>query len=117
MADVFRLTNGGIVLQSSGQAVLPGASAVKNPPALQETWVWLLGQKDPLEKKGQPTPVLLPGESHEQWSLAGCSPWVSKRVTKQRNTSWLEARDVMKHLPMHRNPIPQSKELGGLNCE
>ena len=23
---------------------------VKNPPAMQETWVWSLGQKDPLEK-------------------------------------------------------------------
>ena len=23
----------------------------------------------------QPTPVLLPGESHGQRSLAGCSPW------------------------------------------
>ena len=59
----FWLTNEGIVLQSSGQAVLPGGSALKNLPALQETWVWSLSQKDPLEKKWQPTPVLLPGES------------------------------------------------------
>ena len=59
----FSLTNGRIVLQSSGQAVLPGGSGVKNLPALQETWVWSLSQKDPLEKKWQPTLVLLPGES------------------------------------------------------
>ena len=26
-------------------------------------------------RKWQPTPVLLPGESHGQRSLAGCSPW------------------------------------------
>ena len=28
-----------------------GGSAVKNPPAMQETWVWPLGQEDPLEKE------------------------------------------------------------------
>ena len=27
------------------------AQTVKNPPALQETQVWYLGQKDPLEKE------------------------------------------------------------------
>ena len=26
------------------------AQKVKNPPAMQETWVWSLGQEDPLEK-------------------------------------------------------------------
>ena len=25
--------------------------SVKNPPAVQETWVWSLGQEDPLEKE------------------------------------------------------------------
>ena len=29
----------------------PGGSAVKNPPAMQETWVWSLGWEDPLEKE------------------------------------------------------------------
>ena len=29
----------------------PGSSAVKNPPAMQETWVRSLGQEDPLEKE------------------------------------------------------------------
>ena len=28
----------------------PGGSGVKNPPAMQETWVQSLGQEDPLEK-------------------------------------------------------------------
>ena len=27
------------------------AASVKNPPAMQETWVWSLGWEDPLEKK------------------------------------------------------------------
>ena len=34
-------------------------------------WVRFLGQEDPLEEGAwQPTPVFLPGESHEQRSLA-----------------------------------------------
>ena len=27
------------------------AQLIKNPPAVQETWVWTLGQEDPLEKE------------------------------------------------------------------
>ena len=29
----------------------PSGSVVKNPSAMQEMWVWSLGQKDPLEKE------------------------------------------------------------------
>ena len=29
----------------------PGGFVVKNPPALQEMWVWSLSQEDPLEKE------------------------------------------------------------------
>ena len=36
--------------------------------------------KIPWRRKWQPTPVFLPGESHGQRSLAGCSPWGSQRV-------------------------------------
>ncbi|XDC51871.1 hypothetical protein R6Z07M_003053 [Ovis aries] len=36
----------------------------------------LLTMPKPLiEKEWQPTPVLLPGKSHGQRSLVGCSPW------------------------------------------
>ena len=34
-----------------------------------------LGQEDPLEKEWLPTPLFLPGQVHEQRSLAGYSPW------------------------------------------
>ena len=45
---------------------------VKNPPAMQETWVQSLGQEDPLRKEWLPTPVfLLPEEFHGQRSLWG----------------------------------------------
>ena len=47
------------------------AQAVKNLPAMQETWLRFLGGEDPLEREVAPTPVSLPGEAHGQRSLAG----------------------------------------------
>ena len=37
-------------------------------------------RKFPWSRKWQPTPVLLPGESHEQRSLVGYSPWGHKEL-------------------------------------
>ena len=51
--------------------------AVKNLPAMlemQETRVLSLSQEKPLEERMATTPILLPGESHGQRSLVGCSP-------------------------------------------
>ena len=57
----------------------PGGWVVKNPPAVQETWVQSLAWEDPLEKE-IPTPVFLPGESPRRRTLAGYSPWGHKRA-------------------------------------
>ena len=57
------------------------AQMIKNFLAMQETWVWSLGQKDPLEKGMATQPVFLPGEFHEQRSLAGYSHGVTKSRT------------------------------------
>ena len=55
------------------------AQGVKNPTAMQETretWVQSLGQKEPLERSmATHSSGFLPGESHEQRSLVGYSPW------------------------------------------
>ena len=51
------------------------AQTIKNLPALQETWVWFLGWKEPLEREWLPTPVFLTGEFHGQRGLVGCSLW------------------------------------------
>ena len=51
------------------------AQMVKNPPAMQESWVQSLGWEDPLEEGMATHSSILPGESHKQRSLAGCSPW------------------------------------------
>ena len=50
------------------------AQMVENLPAMQESWVGKL----PWRREWQPTPVFLPGEFHEQRSLAGHSPWGHK---------------------------------------
>ena len=49
--------------------VLPDGSAVKKPPAMNETQVQSLGQEDPWRWKWQPILVFLPGKSHGQRSL------------------------------------------------
>ena len=51
------------------------AGWVKNPTAMQETWVQSPGREDPWRRAWQPTLAFLPGESHGQRSLAGYSPW------------------------------------------
>ena len=56
-----------------------------------DPWVW----KIPWRRKWQPTPVLLPGKSHGERSMAGYSPWgrktLSNSSTAVRVRSW--ARD------------------------
>ena len=47
---------------------------VKNLPAIQETRVQSLGQKEPLEK-GMATHTSVHGKAHGQRSLEGYSPW------------------------------------------
>ena len=65
----------------------PGGSMVKNPPAVWETWVGILGWEDPLEKGMETlTPVFLPGKSQGQRSLADYSPWGCK---ESDTTEWL----------------------------
>ena len=58
----------GYPLQDTWASLL--AQTVKNPPAIQETWVLCLDWEDPLEE-GM---AFLPGEPHGQKSLAGFSP-------------------------------------------
>ena len=48
---------------------------VKRLPAMQETWVQSLGQKDPLEKEMATHSSTLAGESQGQGSLVGCRLW------------------------------------------
>ena len=49
------------------------AQLVKNPPAIQETWVRSLGWEDPLEKGKATHYSIVAGEFHGL-----CSPWGGK---------------------------------------
>ena len=57
------------------------AQLVKNPPAMQETWVQTLGWEDPLEKERLPPQVFWPGEFH------GLGPWGCKELDKTKQLS------------------------------
>ena len=52
----------------------------------QEMWVWSLGWKDPLEEEMELILLFLLRKSHEQRSLAGCSPQGHKRVGEDLTT-------------------------------
>ena len=61
-------------LKYSLGGAFPGGPPLKNPPAIQETWVSIPGPRSPWRKAWQPTPVFLPGESHGLRSLVGYRP-------------------------------------------
>ena len=73
---------------------------VKNPPASAkdrrsfDPWFG----KIPWRRAWQLTPVLLPGESHGQRSLAGYSPWGRK---ESDTTEWLTLLLLLRGLSMH----------------
>ena len=69
-----------------------GGSVVKNPPVIQEincneeTWFSPWVKKIPQRRKWKLTPVFLPGKSHRQRNLVGCSPWGRKPVSQHSAT-------------------------------
>ena len=62
------------------------AQTLKNPPAMQETWVQHLGQEDPLEKGTATHSSILAWRIHGQRNLVGYSPWGHK---ESRHNWWL----------------------------
>ena len=69
IAELGRSTGEGIgyALQYSWASLV--AQLVKNPPAMQKTWVaWVqpLGWEDALRRERLPTPVFWPGVGHDQ---------------------------------------------------
>ena len=66
----------------------PGGSDVKESAAMQETWIWSLGQEDPLEKEMATHSSILAWEI--PWTEEpGYSPWGHKKsdVTEQLTLS------------------------------
>ena len=67
-------------------------------------------------RQWHPTPVLLPGKSHGQRSLVGCSPWVAKiRLSDFTFTFHFHAlKEMATHSSVLAWRIPGSGEPGGL---
>ena len=62
------------------------AQTVKNPPAMQETWVQSLGWEDPLEESmATHSSILALRIPHGQRSLVGYSPWGRKELDRTEN--------------------------------
>ena len=57
----------------------------RRPPTMQETGVNPWVQKIPWRREQKTTPIVLPGEFHEQRSLVGYSPWGRKCRTQLSN--------------------------------
>ena len=51
-------------------------------------------RKIPWRREWQPTPVFLPGKSHGQRSLAGCSPWVCKESDMTKRLTYTGKEEV-----------------------
>ena len=58
---------------------------VKNPPAMQDLIPGL--GRSPGEGNGYRLQLILPGESHEQRSLPGYSPWGRKELDRTEQLS------------------------------
>ena len=98
------------------------ALVLKNPPANGEDmrhkfdpWV----RRIPWRRKWKPTPVVLPGESHGQRSLAGYRTQGYKRVghnlvTKQQNTVHLKLKQHCKATTLRIKKICGSSSERGL---
>ena len=56
----------------------PRGALVKNPPAMQETWVQPLGQEDPLEEEMATHSSILAWEIPRTEEPGGLSPGVTK---------------------------------------
>ena len=58
--------------------IFPGGSDDKNLPVMWDPGFNPRVGKIPWRRNWQPTPALLPGETHRQRSLMGYSPWSHK---------------------------------------
>ena len=74
------------VMSSNHLEVFMVAQTIMNLSAMQENWVWALGQEDPWRREWQPTPAFLPGEPLGERSLEGYNPWGRK---ESDTTEWL----------------------------
>ena len=77
---------------------IPDGSVVKILLAMQETWVWALGQEDPLKKEMAIHSSILAWEIPWTQGLMGYSPWGCRRARQDWATKTTRlTRRVVKH--------------------
>ena len=87
------------------------AQMVKCQPTMRETWVWSLGQEDPLEKE-MATHSSRKIQSHGLRSLVGYSPWGRKEsdTTEQLHFHFNDSGGWTSfHVPVGHSPISFGK--------
>ena len=72
---------------------------------MQETRVRSLGWRVPWRRKWQPTPVFLPGKTHGQRSLVGCSSRGHKRIRYNLVTKEQQQLFALRGCPVHRRML------------
>ena len=60
---------------------------VKNPPAMQETWIQFLGQEDPLEKGMATNSSILTRRIPGTEEPVGYGPWGCKKLDMTESTN------------------------------
>ena len=78
------------------------ALMVKNPPAIQETWVWSLGWEDPLEEGTATHSSILAWRILGQRSLAGTLLGL-QRVVHNWETNQSTAQQAVHYQPVNKN--------------
>ena len=99
----------GLTVSAQEKASLSLSFPLKNPPAMQETWVQSTCWEDPLEKGMATLSSILAWRIYGQRSLVGHSPWGHKEsdTTEQLRLSdsnhkwmWPRATQVISHIRM-----------------
>ena len=71
----------------------PGRLQSMGSLRVRHDWVTSLSTFMHWRRKWQPTPVFLPGESHGQRSLVGCSPW-SRTESDTTEATWQQTHEL-----------------------
>ena len=83
-----------------------------------EVFIDIFVNMESWRRQWHPTPVLLPGKSHGQGSLVGCSPWGCSRTRLSDFTFTFHFHALEKEMATHSSVlawrIPRTGEPGGL---
>ena len=85
----------------SSTSIFPNGSMVKKPPALQETWIWSLGQEDSLEEEMATHSSIL------AWRIPWTGAWRTTVHGVMKSQTWLCVH-MHAHVPTHTHTHTQS---------